>query len=151
MPSFEALFARVAAELQQSVGHTLFTASYALPGGREVERIFTSLPAEYPVGGRKPVHLTDWNTIMADGRCFVASTPAGFGPHFEDLDTIVALGFGAVINIPVIDIGRMLGSLNLLDREGAYQGEVMPACEAIRPLALQAYLSYEDAMSRNSD
>ena len=148
MQPFESLFARISAELHRSVGHTLFTASYTLPGGREVERIYTSLPAAYPVGGRKPVHQTDWNTIMVSGRCFVASSPAGFGPHFEDLDTIVALGFGAVINIPVLHQGRMLGSLNLLDREGAYQGDVLPACDAVRPLALQAYLAYEDAMSR---
>ena len=149
MQAFEALFARASAALQESVGHTLFTVSYALPGGREVERIHTSLPAEYPVGGRKPVHQTDWNTIMASGRCFVASSPAGFGPHFEDLDAIVALGFGAVINIPVIHQGRMLGSLNLLDREGAYQGEVLPACAAILPLALQGFLAYEDALNHH--
>lgn len=146
MQSFDGLFRAVGATLKGRIGHTLFTVSYALPGGLEVERIYTSLPAEYPVGGRKPVHQTDWNTIMASGRCFVASTPAGFGPHFEDLDTIVALGFGAVINIPVIHRGRMLGSLNLLDREGAYQGEVLSACTAVRPPALQAYLAYEDTL-----
>lgn len=146
MQSFDGLFRAVGATLKRSIGHTLFTVSYALPGGREVERIYTSLPAEYPVGGRKPVHQTDWNTIMASGRCFVASTPAGFGPHFEDLDAIVALGFGAVVNIPVIHQGRMLGSLNLLDREGAYQGDVLSACTAVLPPALQAYLAYEDTL-----
>ena len=83
MQAFETLFARVSAALKESVGHRLLTVSYALPGGREVERIYTSLPVEYPVGGRKPVHQTDWNSVMASGRCFVASTPAGFGPHFE--------------------------------------------------------------------
>ena len=48
MQAFETLFARVSTALKESVGHTLFTISYALPGDREVERIDTSLPAGRP-------------------------------------------------------------------------------------------------------
>ena len=133
----------VGARLKASVGHTLFTVSYTLPSGEEAERIYTSMPAEYPNGGRKPIVHTDWNDVMAAGKCFVASAPSQFGPHFQDLDTSVSLGFGAVINIPVIHQGRMLGSLNLLDRQGSYQGNVAPACRAVHDMAVAAYLAYE--------
>ena len=140
---YEELFQTVSDTLNASVGHILFTVSHALPGGREVERIFTNMPAEYPNGDRKPVTRTDWNDIMDTGACFVASTPEEFGAHFQDLETIVALGFGSVINIPVIHQGRMLGSLNLLDRQGSYQGNVAPACRAVHDMAVAAYLAYE--------
>ena len=140
----------VGARLKASVGHTLFTVSYTLPSGEEAERIYTSMPAEYPNGGRKPIVHTDWNDVMAAGKCFVASAPSQFGPHFQDLDTIVSLGFGAVINIPVIHQGRMLGSLNLLDKEGAYRGDVLPACHAVVALAVEGFIAYEKFSSTKS-
>ena len=149
-PRFEAIFQSVGARLKASVGHTLFTVSHVLPDGKQVERIFTSMPADYPNGGRKPVHHTAWNEVMASGTCFVASTPAQFGPHFQDLETIVALGFGAVINIPVVHNGRMLGSLNLLDKEGAYRGDVLPACYAVLDPALEGFIEYEKFSSTKS-
>lgn len=149
-PRHAAIFQALGDQLQASVGHTLFTVSYYLPGGTEVERIFTSLPAAYPNGGRKPVHPTEWNDTMATGACFVASAPAQFGAHFEDLDTIVALGFGAVINIPVIHQGRLVGSLNLLDQEGAYRGNVLPACLVAGELAVEGFIAYEKFSSTQS-
>ena len=151
IPGFEAIFQDVSTRLKASVGHTLFTVSHALPSGKEVERIFTSMPAEYPNGGRKPMVHTEWNDVMAAGKCFVASEPAQFGPHFQDLDTIVSLGFGAVINIPVIHQGRMLGSLNLLDKKGAYRGDVLPACYAVVALAVEGFVAYEAYSSTKSD
>ena len=149
-PRHETMFQTVSDTLKASVGHILFTVSHALPGGQEVERIFTNMPADYPTGGRKPVVHSDWNDFMATGECFVATRPEEFGPHFQDLDTIVALGFGSVINIPVIHQGRMLGSLNLLDREGCYHGDVAPACRSVHDQAVQAYLAYEAFATRQS-
>lgn len=147
---FEDIFQAVSDQLLATVGHILFTVSYTLPSGREVERIFTNMPAQYPTGGRKPVHHSDWNDIMATGKCFVASTPAEFGPHFQDLDTIVALGFGAVVNVPVLQGRRLFGSLNLLDRAGAYRGEVQKACDTVRELALQGFVAYEKHLSTHA-
>ncbi len=46
--AFEAAFQRVSDFLRERVGHTLFTVSRNLPGGQEVERIYSSLPVEYP-------------------------------------------------------------------------------------------------------
>ena len=69
--------------------------------------------------------------------------PAEFGEHFHNLDTIVSEGFGAVVNIPVSQGGRKLGSLNLLDREGAYRGDVLPACHAAAAMAVAGFTAYE--------
>ncbi|HEY2254664.1 MAG TPA: hypothetical protein VGI11_03425 [Variovorax sp.] len=144
LPPFQKTFQAISAMLQASVGHTLFTVSRRLPDGRQVERIYTSMPLEYPVGGRKPADdSSDWHATMAAGQVFVASQPSDFGAHFHDLDAIVALGFGAVINIPVHQGERLLGSLNLLDKKGAYRGEVQGPCDAVRALALQGFIEYE--------
>lgn len=141
--AFEAAFDQVSAFLKARVGHTLFTVSRTLPGGLEVERIYSSLPANYPVGGRNAVDKTEWTRQMDRGECFIANAPAEFGEHFHNLDTIVSEGFGAVINIPVSHGGRKLGTLNLLDREGAYRGDVLPACQAAADMAVAGYAAYE--------
>ena len=146
--AFEAAFDQVSAFLKARVGHTLFTVSRNLPGGQEVERIYSSLPANYPVGGRNAVDQTEWTRQMERGECFVANVPAEFGPHFHNLDTIVSEGFGAVINIPVSHGGRKLGSLNLLDREGAYRGDVLPACRAAGVMAVEGFTAYEQYLEQ---
>ncbi len=141
--AFEAVFQRVSDFLRDQVGHTLFTVSRNLPGGQEVERIYSSLPVEYPIGGRNAVDQTEWTRQMERGECFVANQPSEFGEHFHNLDTIVSQGFGAVINIPVNQGSRRLGSLNLLDREGAYRGDVLPACREAGAMAVAGFAAYE--------
>jgi hypothetical protein len=148
--AFLAAFDEIGAFLDKRVGHTLFSVSRAVPGGAEVERIYSSMPSNYPVGGRNRVDTTAWTQQMARGECFVANAPEQFGPHFHNLETIVAEGFGAVINIPVHHGPRLLGTLNLLHRAGAYGGDVLPACRAARVMAIDAYLDYEKFLSQQS-
>lgn len=57
--AFEAAFDQVSALLKERVGHTLFTVSRVVPGGAPVERIYSSMPAHYPVGGTNMVDTTD--------------------------------------------------------------------------------------------
>ena len=148
--NYELIFERVSDLLQRKVGHGLFTVSRALPGGHEVERIFTTNSAVYPVHGRKPVDQTDWTRMMQRGECFVANRPEDFGEHFFDLSTIVALGLGAVINVPVQHENRLLGTLNLLDKPGAYPHSAVDACLEARELSVQGYLAYERLTANQS-
>ncbi len=140
---FEAAFDQVSAFLKTRLGHSLFTVSRSLPGGLEVERIYSSRPSNYPVGGRNAVDQTEWTRQMDRGEIFVANQPSEFGPHFHNLDTIVSEGFGAVVNIPVSHDGRRMGGLNLLDCEGAYRGDVLSACHEASAMAVAGFLAYE--------
>lgn len=132
-------------KLQQTLGHTLLTASYTLPEGKEVDRIYSSLPESYPVGGRKPIDGSEWQQMMNRGECFIANCPEEFGDHFTDLDEIVALGFLSVVNIPVMQAGKLIGSINLLNEKDAYQDieKVLTVCSAIAPQAELAYRQYQ--------
>jgi len=47
-----ALHAAADALVQAVVGHRLFTILRVHPGGTEVERVYSSNPTVYPVGGR---------------------------------------------------------------------------------------------------
>ena len=146
-PLYFTTFNQLGQQLGKSVGHRLFTVSRILPGAKEVERIYTTNAQVYPVTGRKPMDNSDWTARMARGECFVANRPQDFGAHFGDLDTIVLIGLGAVINVPVFDGTRQLGTLNLLDATGAYGGEVLAPCRAVLPLAVQAFLQYEQHLA----
>ena len=144
-PAFAGTFAAVSLQLQQGIGHKLFTVSHVLPGGQFVERIYTSDPAAYPVHGQKPRDHTAWSFQMARGECFVANHPDDFGPHFSDLATIVGQGLGAVINMPILAGGRLMGTLNLLDAAGAYPTSAVDACLEVQALAARGFAEYEQS------
>lgn len=150
IPEFEATFAAVSEQLRQRIGHRLLTVSRVLPHESSVERIYSSQPEAYPVHGRKPRDKTEWTALMERGECFVANHPDHFGPHFSDLPAIVEHGLGAVINIPVLDGRRMLGTLNLLDRAGAYRGPVLEACLAVRGQARKGFFQHEQWIAQRS-
>ncbi|MBB3017974.1 GAF domain-containing protein [Microvirga lupini] len=105
----------------KTVGHRLYTVTRMLRGGLEVERIYSTNVAAYAVGGRKPVLPNAYTQrVRGEMKPFLARTVAEFAPLFPDYETIVGLGLGSVMNLPVVFNGVVLGTVNLLDREGAY-------------------------------
>ena len=54
------------------------------------------------------------------GEPYYANDAAGIRVAFEDADKILGLGLGAVINVPVKDGERVLGTLNFLREAGGY-------------------------------
>ncbi|MCB8822141.1 GAF domain-containing protein [Microvirga rosea] len=120
----------------RSVGYRLYTVTCMLAGGREVERIHSTNPEVYAVGGRKPVLPNAYTQrVRTEMKPFLAKTPAGFTPLFPDHETIVGLGLGCVMNLPIVFNGEVLGTVNLLDREGVYnEDHVEPAMMIARQI-----------------
>jgi hypothetical protein len=120
----------------EAVGHRLYSVTVMLAGGREVERIHSTMPDVYPVGGRKPILPNAYtDRVRGEMKPFLAKTPAGFAPLFPDHATITGLGLGCVMNLPIVFGGVLLGTVNLLDREGAYdESHVEPAMTIARQI-----------------
>lgn len=120
----------------EAVGHRLYTVTRMLAGGREVERIHSTNTDVYPVGGRKPVLPNAFSQrVRTEMKPFLAKTPAEFAPLFPDHETITGLGLGCVMNLPIVFGGAVLGTVNLLDREGAYEERhVEPAMTIARQI-----------------
>jgi hypothetical protein len=57
------------------------------------------------------------------GEPYYANDEAGLRAAFEDADKLVGLGLGAVINVPVKEGARVLGTLNFLREAGGYRPE----------------------------
>jgi len=110
------------------IGHRLFTVMRYDADRGEVERVHTSQPAAYPVGGRKAKKNTAWSDhVLREMQVFRANDARSIRAAFDDHATIASLGLGAVLNIPLVLAGRCLGTMNLLHEPGWYtaQDEVM--------------------------
>ncbi|RSN40092.1 GAF domain-containing protein [Amycolatopsis sp. WAC 04197] len=130
----------VEGKTRATIGVRLFTVLAWVPERRALRRVHSSHPVEYPVGGEKTVEVAaGWLD-----RCITGQEPY-FGPDsaavreiFADHELIDSLGCGAVINVPVVDDGRTLGVLNLLDGEGHYDDDSVAVARSLAPLAVPA-------------
>ena len=86
---------------------------------RQSERFYSNKPAEYPVGGRKPVTDSAWmQTIIGRGEPYIGRTREDIREVFYDYELIWSLGCESVLNVPVRWRGQTVGTLNLLHRAG---------------------------------
>ena len=122
------------------IGHRLFTVMRFDSARSEVQRIYSNMPAAYPPGGRKRKKATAWaDHVLRDMKVFLGSGPDDIRSAFDDHETILGLGLGSVLNIPVVYAGRCVGTMNLLHEASWYRAEdertgVMLAAFLIAPL-----------------
>ena len=137
MTAFEDLHSRCAA-----LGTRLFTVTKLDEERALFARVFTSHPVEYPVSGTKPMEKDGWyDTTIAGKRTFVANTPPEFAKYFFDHALIVSLGLGSCINVPVVDGGRVLGTVNILAEAEHFTPERLAAYEALVAAATPALVA----------
>src|SRR3954447_26170557 len=111
----------------ETIGHRLFTVMHFDSARSEVRRIYSNMPSAYPAGGRKQKKATAWaNDVLGDMKVFRGTSPADIRSAFDDHETILGLGLGSVLNIPIVFEGRCQGTMNLLHRAGWYRPEDEP-------------------------
>ena len=136
-----ATFRALDAALAAAPGHILFTILVHHPALRQSERFYTNMPAEYPVGGRKPVTDSAWmQTIIGRGEPYIGRTREDIREVFYDYELIWSLGCESVLNMPVRWRGQTMGTLNLLHRAGFYDESHVEAVRLAAHLALPALL-----------
>jgi hypothetical protein len=121
------IFRAVEALSGEVIGHRLFTIMRFDAGRSEVERVHTSMPAVYPVGGRKAKRDSAWSDhTLRDMKVFRASGADAIRAAFDDHATILSLGLGSVLNIPLVLAGGCVGTMNLLHDAGWYTPQDEP-------------------------
>ena len=115
--------AAVGAAQGELVGWRLLTVMALDPARGEAARVHTSAPEAYPVGGRKPLgSLTAWGAHVIEGRRpWIARSMDDIRAAFPDHEAIAALGCASCLNVPVLDGGTVVGTVNLLHEEGWYE------------------------------
>ena len=115
-----------------ALGTLLFTVTTQDIPADLARRAFSSMPAEYPVSGTKPLTRDGWYDYCIIGQqTFVANTTPEFAKYFFDHALISALGLGSCINVPVIDKGAVVGTVNLLAEENHFNPERLAAYQAL--------------------
>jgi hypothetical protein len=136
-----ALHGALDAALGAVLGHRLFTLMRFHADSGESERIYTTHPREYPVGGRKALNATPWTEqVLRRQQPYLGRTPADVRAVFFDHALIASLGCGSVLNLPVAWNGRVLGTINLLHEAGWYDEGDAPIGLVFAALAIPAYL-----------
>ena len=105
----------------ETIGWRLFTILRYVEAASAVERLYSSDPEAYPVGGRKPLDkIAASHRVLERGECFLAASKQEVRQAFFDHELIFSLGISAILNAPIRHAGRRLGTLNLCGEEGMY-------------------------------
>src|SRR3954451_17585150 len=132
-------FTEVETAARDAVGVRLFTVLAWDDDRAALHRIHTSHPVEYPTGGEKvfPRDAPWIRRVVVEQQPYLGPDSAAVADVFTDHELIESLGCGAVVNVPVVDGGRTLGVLNLLDAEGAYTDDSVSRALPLAGLALE--------------
>lgn len=138
--------------LDRLLGHKLFTLMAIDWTRDEAARIYTNMPQDYPVGGRKPLGaLTDWGKIVLEERQpWIAYTAEDIRGAFFDHDLIARLGCASCLNVPVIDQEasggpRVIGTVNLLHESNHYAPKSAVTAAPFADLLVQPYRNWASA------
>jgi GAF domain-containing protein len=113
-------------------GTLLFTVTVQDLSQDVTRRAYSSHPIEYPVTGTKPLTRDDWyDHCITRQQTFVANTTPEFARYFFDHALITSLGLGSCINIPVVQDGEVLGTVNLLAEEQHFTPERLASYHAL--------------------
>lgn len=115
-----------------ALGTRLFTVTVQDLKLDVARRAYTSHPVEYPVSGTKPLTRDGWyDQCITAQKTFVANTTPEFAKYFFDHALITSLGLGSCINIPLVEGGAVLGTVNLLAEEHHFTPAKLVAYEAL--------------------
>ncbi|WP_412557434.1 hypothetical protein [Thalassospira sp. MIT1370] len=122
-----------------AIPNELYSAMRYHPATIEVERIASTMPEIYPVGGRKPKKDTPWGQkVLIDRHINLGSGADDIRWAFSDHETILGLGLDQVMNVPVILGEQVVGTMNYLRLQQPFSlqeqaiAQLLAACLAAR-------------------
>jgi hypothetical protein len=138
------LYPALDAAMAEAVGHRLFTLMAIDHEAGEAARLYTNRPDDYPVGGRKPLgRMTGWGeVVLGQHRPWIGHTAEDIQWAFFDHELIASLGCASCLNLPVIDGGRVIGTVNLLHEAGFYDEASIAAAAPFAPLPVAPYRAF---------
>lgn len=121
--------------------HRLFTVTRSLHETKEVERVYSSNPRAYPIGGRKQKQGTEWGAKVLDrGEPLICHGPDDIARVFADHALILSLGIGGMINVPVLLGGRSFATMNMSHAGDRFGEGDLPTLRVLAALLLPLVL-----------
>lgn len=108
-----AVFACIDTMAASTIGCKMITIMRYDPDQSTLQRLYSNRPEDYPVGGSKIKEPTPWKQQLLDeGRVVLSNEVASLEANFEDSAALRALGVEAILNVPILNQGRCVGTLN---------------------------------------
>ncbi|MBV8838054.1 MAG: GAF domain-containing protein [Alphaproteobacteria bacterium] len=137
-----AAFEAIQAVAARRLGASLVTAMRYDAPNATVERLYSSNPAAYPVGGRKLKRDTDWSRqVLVEKRVLVCAGDEAIRAAFDDHAVILGLGIHSIVNVPLVSGSRCLGTLNVSRGRTDWTDEDIALVRMLGMTALAAVLA----------
>lgn len=137
-----ALFAVIAEVARARVGAGLVTVMRHDEAASTVERLYSSNPQAYPVGGRKLKRDTGWSRkVLVEHRVLVNAGDDDVRESFEDHAIIFGLGLHSCVNVPLVSTGKCVGTLNVLAARPNWNDDEVAVARALGLAALAGVLA----------
>src|SRR5437764_1034429 len=106
-----------------------------------VERVYSSNPQAYPVGGRKVKQESDWSRhVLAEHRGLDSRGDDAIRKHYNDHPIIFGLGLHSCVNVPLVSAGKCIGTLNVLRAQAEWSEDEVAVVRGLRLAALAGAL-----------
>lgn len=137
----QALFEAIHQVARHRVGAGLVTAMRYDAATESVERLYSSNPQAYPVGGRKLKKDSDWSRhVLTERRVLVSAGDDMIRQHYSDHEVIFGLGLHSCVNIPLVRDGTCIGTLNTLRPRPDWTSDDVALARGLGLAALAAVL-----------
>lgn len=137
-------------EIFRLVGHKLFTLMVIDQSEKYVERVYSNNKKIYPLFGTKPIPKNAWTKrVLVEKKEYIGTNFKQIKKLFFDYETIKSLGCGSIINLPVINNNRVLGTLNILHKENYYTKNSLKEVRDFAQLLTPYFLSHQLKMKKN--
>jgi hypothetical protein len=102
-----------------------------------LQRVWTSDPRSYPVGGRKHKRMTPWTrTLVVDHKVYRTEGEAAVNDTFDDHALMASLGLYAALNIPIVGSDKLCVAIfNFMGAQIAWTAEQVAALRILATLA----------------
>ncbi|MDP2572618.1 GAF domain-containing protein [Vibrio penaeicida] len=142
-----ASFERTQQELKCAVGFKLLTIMCLT--SNQACRCYTSDANHYPVSGVKPLEFDDWHQqVVVMATPFVCNERALLDKHLKDSALFEKLQLGSAINLPVMFQDEVIGTINLLDEEGAYLSIDLPNAMEVAQQVAPDLMAFRRALEK---
>lgn len=132
----QAGFAALSAYADALVGAKIFTVLGFDLARQQVTRLYTSDAGLYPADATDKLYDTVWErTLLGEKKPLVLNDYEALASLLPEAGKLRALGAEAMLNLPVVVAGEVLGALNMLHESGRYTAELVAEAQALAPAA----------------
>jgi GAF domain-containing protein len=136
-----ALFRAIEDVAARRVGAGLVTMMRHDAVASTVERLYSSNPQAYPVGGKKTKRDTAWGRkVLTEHGVLVSAGDEGLRESFDDHATIIGLGLHSCVNVPLVSEGKCIGTMNISRAQAEWIDDEIALVRALGLAALAGVL-----------